>query len=157
MLLPKVMPLERLLVAVVVEQVYSTPSDVRTVTSFMLAATIVPVILLAPPFAVFPERPLVADIFPDAEKVVLVPFWLVDVPFVDGAGVAVGVSEAAAFVSDGVGVIAIAVESSSFFPHPLNGREKMPRHKMDKTISLLLFFMICSLGFYSVQMIYPSL
>ena len=92
MLFPRVMPSVRLLIAFVVEHVYSTPSDVRTVTSFMLAATIVPVILLALSVE-FPDRLLLMVEFPEATKEVLVPPEFIEdvVSFVETLGVEVGV------------------------------------------------------------------
>lgn len=151
MLLPSVMPLVRLLVALVVMHVYSTPSEVRMVTSFILAATIVPVILLELS-AEFPERPVLTIVFPEAEKAELVPFVFVEAeaPLREAAGVSVGVSEAATVVSDGVGVIAIAVESSPFLPHPFKKREKILMHKRDATAIFFLFLMIYSLDHISL-------
>lgn len=80
-------------------------------------------------------------VFPEAEKVVLVPlvFVEVDAPLIEDAGVSEGVSEAATVVSDGVGVIAIAVESSPFLPHPFRKMEKMLMHKMDATAIFSIF------------------
>ena len=109
----------------------------------MLAATMVPVILL-PPSVTFEEIPLFIIVLLEVAKDVFGPF--ADTPpaaFAEASGVAdadsVGV---AVVVSEGVGVMAIAVDESSFFPHPPRNSVRELKATNAAINKCFLFFMI---------------
>ena len=101
----------------------------------------VPVILLPPAEAALAEAPLFAEI-PDAPGVV-VP--LLEIPvdtFADTVGEGVSVASSLEDLSDGVGVMAIAVDSSFFFPHPVKDTQRIPIHKIIMADIVFLFMII---------------